>query len=136
MKLAALDIQPLTRTLQPGPQDDDAVAAIIDRLEKAKAPLIMVDGGAARREWAPHVGGLVDALKVPYFVTLLGKGAVNEQNPLFGGWYCGSGSWDRSIKAVEKADCILWLGNLPSDFNTLVCKRFVPRNYGTVAYIS
>ncbi len=60
----------------------------------------------------------VAALKVPFFVTTLGKGAVTEDNPLYGGAYAGMGSYPEVAKAVESTDCVLWLGNIPSDFNT------------------
>ncbi|POR35139.1 Pyruvate decarboxylase [Tolypocladium paradoxum] len=94
------------------------VKEIIRNLESAKSPIIIVDGGAARGSWEKFVGSLVDALKVPFFTTILGKGAVDEQNPLYGGSYVGVGSLPSAIRAVEDSDCILWLGNLPSDFNT------------------
>ncbi|KAK5998051.1 Pyruvate decarboxylase [Cladobotryum mycophilum] len=123
--IGALETAPIARALPRGPQDDMAIAEIVARLEAAKSPVIIVDGGAARREWTPHVESLVQVLPIPHFVTILGKGAINEENPLFGGWYAGAGSWPRTIKAVEQADCILWLGNLPSDFNTGVFSEHV-----------
>lgn len=94
------------------------VQDIIQNLESAKSPIIMVDGGAGRGSWEELVGSLVDVLKVPFFTTILGKGTVDEQNPLYGGSYGGAGSLPSVIKIVEDSDCILWLGNLPSDFNT------------------
>jgi pyruvate decarboxylase len=87
-------------------------------LEAAKSPAIIADGGAARGDWAPHVGDLIAALEAPYFTTILGKGIVDETSQLYGGCYAGKGSIPQTAAAVEAADCLLWLGNLPSDFNT------------------
>ncbi len=79
----------------------------------------MIDGGAARLEWAQYVNPLIEALKIPFFQTMIGKGVADEESPYYRGSYGGAGSWPQSVKpAVEKADCILWLGNYPSDFNT------------------
>jgi pyruvate decarboxylase len=61
---------------------------------------------------------LVNALKIPFFTTVLGKGVVDETNELFGGSYLGQGSRPKIIKVVESSDCVLWLGNYPGDFNT------------------
>ncbi|KAK1564169.1 thiamine diphosphate-binding protein [Colletotrichum navitas] len=43
---------------------------------------------------------------------------IDETNPLYYGQYAGIGSALNTIQLVESADCVLWLGNLPSDFNT------------------
>lgn len=110
----------ITTTLPENNPDMEkkVVKEIIKNLESAKKAIIIVDGGAARGSWEKFVGSLVDALKVPFFTTLLGKGSVDEQNPLYGGFYGGAGSLASVSRAVEDSDCILWLGNLPSDFNT------------------
>ncbi|CAK7231473.1 Pyruvate decarboxylase 1 [Sporothrix curviconia] len=102
--------------------DPDTEAAVVKeilaKIEAASSPIIVVDGGAGRRDWVPFVDKLIAAAQVPFYVTTLGKGAVNETSSLFGGAYCGAGSPASVIQAVEAADCVLWLGNLPSDFNT------------------
>jgi pyruvate decarboxylase len=90
------------------------------KLEDSHSPVLIVDGGAARHSWESHVNDLVSALRIPTFVTVLGKGAVDESLPTFAGVYGGSGSWPDVIKLVETSDCVLWLANQPSDFNTCV----------------
>jgi pyruvate decarboxylase len=112
---------PLIKVLGPSAPDAQAkaVADIIKALESARAPIIMVDGRAARPNWAQYVDPLIEALKIPFFQTMLGKGVANEESPYFGGSYGGAGSWPDSVNpAVAESDCILWLGNYPSDFNT------------------
>jgi len=48
----------------------------------------------------------------------MGKGAVNEQIPNYGGVYAGSGSKEEVRKGVESADLVLSFGAIKSDFNT------------------
>ncbi|KAK4664334.1 Pyruvate decarboxylase 1 [Podospora pseudopauciseta] len=102
------------------PESEAAVTTeIVSRLELAKSPILIVSGGAARANWAEHVDPLIQALKIPFLVTGLGKGIADEMSPYYQGCYAGEGSWLRSaIGLVQEADCILWLGNYPSDFNT------------------
>jgi pyruvate decarboxylase len=95
-----------------------AISEVMKMLELAKSPIVIVDGGAARGSWEGYVKGLVEALQVPFFTSILGKGIVNETHPFYGGGYSGYGSLPSVVKAVENSDCILWLGNMPSDFNT------------------
>ncbi|KAK3376853.1 thiamine diphosphate-binding protein [Lasiosphaeria ovina] len=112
---------PLVRALPRTPAESEAkvVAEIVKLLESAKAPVLVVDGGAARQSWAEHVNPLVDALKIPVFVTVMGKGIVNEESPYYKGYYGGAGSNPPTVRAaVEQADAVLWLGNYPSDLNT------------------
>lgn len=96
------------------------ISEIIKKLESSRNPIVMIDGGAGRYSWEAYTDELVKALQAPYFVTTIGKGAVTEDSPLYGGFYAGLASWPKVNKVVESADCILWLGNLPSDFNTYV----------------
>ncbi len=110
----------LTKVLAPSSPASEAKALgdIVKALESAKAPIIVVDGGAARHQWTDFVDDFIEALKIPFFVSVLGKGAANEQSPYYAGPYGGVGSLPNAIKAVSEADVILWLGNYPSDFNT------------------
>jgi pyruvate decarboxylase len=100
--------------------ETQVISDIIAKLEASSSAAIIFDCGANRSSWAPFVDPLVDALKVPVFVTCLGKGAVDESSPYFGGAYGGIDSWPNVVKMVESSDYILWLGRLPSDFNTYV----------------
>lgn len=48
----------------------------------------------------------------------MGKGAVDETTPNYGGVYAGSGSNETVRKMVESADLVLSFGAIKSDFNT------------------
>ena len=132
ISVSTLQNNPLKVTLDPGPQDDEAVAAIVAQLEAAKSPIIMLDGGASRGTWEPFVADIVDALQVPWFDTVMGKGLHGEDHPRYGGVYAGVGSTDETCKLVEDSDCILWLANMPSDFNTSVIDQVLPLVYGSL----
>lgn len=53
-----------------------------------------------------------------YFTSPMGKTAIDEQHPQFGGIYVGDITVDSVKHAVETADFNLYIGALKSDFNT------------------
>lgn len=110
----------LITSLPPSNPDVEAklIHTILSHLSTAKQPILLVDGGAARSSWERYVPGLMDALKLPTFTTLLGKGAVDESSQYHVGSYVGIASQPEVTKVVEDADLVVVLGNLPSDFNT------------------
>ncbi|KAM0513723.1 hypothetical protein ACHAPE_007549 [Trichoderma viride] len=116
--VSSLNSAPIKMTLSAGAEDDHALTAIMAALEASKNPIVIVDGGAGRGSWAPHANDLIKALRSLHFNTIMGKGVVEEDEPLFAGCYAGVGSLPQTSKAVEDSDCILWLGHMPSDFNT------------------
>lgn len=128
--VSSLNSTPIKMTLSVGAEDDHALAAIMATLESSRNPIVIVDGGAGRGSWAPHANDLIKALRSLHFNTIMGKGVVEEDEPLFAGCYAGVGSLPQTSKAVEDSDCILWLGHMPSDFNTLV-----PIRRGLYCYI-
>lgn len=100
--------------------EQKAISAICKALTESKSPIILVDGGAARGSWEKLVPNLIDTLGIPVFTTTMGKGIVDESGPHYVGTYEGLGSHPEVKEIVEGADCVLWLGSLPSDFNTSV----------------
>ncbi|KAK0716664.1 thiamine diphosphate-binding protein [Apiosordaria backusii] len=84
----------ITRFLPSSARESEALALaeIISQLESAKAPILIVDGGAARVSWADHADPLIQALKIPFLVTGLGKGIADETSPYYQGCYVGKGS--------------------------------------------
>lgn len=102
--------------------DPDAQAEVIDTvlllIEKAQNPVILVDACASRHDCKSEVAQLVNQTNFPVFVTPMGKSAVNESHPRFGGVYVGSLSEPSVREAVESADLVLSVGALLSDFNT------------------
>lgn len=103
--------------------EQKAISVICKALAESNNPILLVDGGAARSSWEKFVPNLADTLGILVFTTTIGKGIVDESGPYYVGTYEGIGSLPEVKQIVEGADCVLWLGSLPSDFNTSVPLR-------------
>jgi pyruvate decarboxylase len=99
-------------------REDYVVEVVLKYLLAAKNPIILVDACAIRHRVLEEVHDLVEKTKLPVFVTPMGKGAVNETHPNYGGVYAGSGSQPDVQERVEASDLILTIGAIKSDFNT------------------
>ncbi|KAH8693963.1 pyruvate decarboxylase [Talaromyces proteolyticus] len=108
--------------LDPPPNDpakeEYVVDVVLRYLQAAKNPVILVDAGAARHDALDVVHELIQKSGLPTFVAPMGRGAVDETLPNFGGVYAGNGSNEGVTDRVESADLILSIGPLKSDFNT------------------
>ncbi|KJZ72382.1 Pyruvate decarboxylase [Hirsutella minnesotensis 3608] len=109
--------------LNERPNDPEKESYVVDvalkYLHAAKRPILLIDACAIRHRVLDEVHALIDKIKVPVFVTPMGKGAVDEQNPCYGGVYAGESSYPAQVKEmVESSDLIISIGALKSDFNT------------------
>lgn len=104
---------PLQTKLPPNDQEMEAsvVDKIMGKLEQSSYPVIILDGNAVRNNCVAESDKLAEITGFPYFTTCMGKGGPNEDLPNFGGVYQGAGSTPSIKKAVEKSDCVLWLGS-------------------------
>lgn len=98
--------------------EDFVVSEVLKNLTAAKNPVILVDACAIRHRVIDEVHELVDKTNLPVFVTPMGKGAVDENHPNYGGVYAGAGSKPQVKEIVESSDLLLTIGALKSDFNT------------------
>ncbi|KAL3484622.1 thiamine diphosphate-binding protein [Aspergillus germanicus] len=99
-------------------KENYVVDVVLRYLAAAKSPIILVDAGAIRHDALDVVNELIRKSGFPTFVAPMGKGAVDETLPQFGGVYAGNGSPQAVRQSVEGADLILSIGALKSDFNT------------------
>ncbi|MCJ1414542.1 Pyruvate decarboxylase 1 [Xylographa parallela] len=99
-------------------KEDYVVDVVLKYLHDAKNPVILVDACAIRHRVLDEVHELVKQSGLPVFVTPMGKGAVNETLPTFGGVYAGDGSDPDVRERLESSDLILSIGAIKSDFNT------------------
>ncbi|OCL12905.1 pyruvate decarboxylase [Glonium stellatum] len=99
-------------------KEDYVVDVVMKYLHAAKNPVILVDACAIRHRVLDEVHELVEKSGMPTFVAPMGKGAVNETLPNYGGVYAGSGSNAGVRERVESSDLILSIGAIKSDFNT------------------
>jgi pyruvate decarboxylase len=100
--------------------EEEVLKTILDLLYKAKNPIILADACSIRHRVVEETHELLNKLQIPAFVTPMGKGALNETNSHYGGVYIGEISLPDVRKAVENSDCVLSIGALLSDFNTVL----------------
>jgi indolepyruvate decarboxylase len=103
----------------PLPVDDAAVKEaaqeILARLTNAERPVIIAGVEVHRFRLRDQVIALAEALNVPVASSLLGRGVFPTRHPNFIGTYLGVVSPAPLREMVERADCVLLLGELVSD---------------------
>jgi len=91
-----------------------APAAAIDRAAAmiigAKRPLVMLGAAASRPQLAEPLSAFVRRVKIPFFNTQMGKGAVNAGSNLYMGTAALS-ERDWVHEAIDRADLILSIGH-------------------------
>ncbi|CCC66958.1 hypothetical protein NCAS_0A04000 [Naumovozyma castellii] len=91
---------------------------ILQKIYKCKHPAIVVDACTIRHECIDEVEEFCRRTKFPVFVTPMGKGAINENTPHFGGVFMGSLSSPSVREVVDFADFIIVIGSMLSEFST------------------
>lgn len=107
--------------LTDGPNDpareDYVVDVVLKYLHAAKRPVMLVDACAIRHRALAETHELLEKTQMPVFVTPMGKGAINETHPTYGGVYAGEGSDPAVKEEVESSDLILSIGALKVCFS-------------------
>lgn len=74
------------------PEQETYIVDIINReLSSAKMPVILVDACAIRHRVLDEVRSLIAKANLPVFVTPMGKSAISEDHPNYGGVYACEG---------------------------------------------
>ena len=109
-------------TISPRKSDpkalDEAVAAIVDRVSKAKTACILPGIFVQRYGFKDLATAVVNASGLPYVTMAMDKSVLDETNPSYLGLYTGQLMYPDIAEFVETCDCILTIGTIPSDFNT------------------
>lgn len=97
-----------------------AVRAITERLGQADRPVALPSFQAARYHAQAEVLAFFEHSRIPFAMTTLDKGVVDESHPQYLGLYAGQKSVPESAgEAVLAADLVLCLGEvIEEDFNT------------------
>ena len=90
--------------------EQKSIAAAAKRLERAKHPLLVVGAGANRKLTSRMLRRFVVRFGVPFVTTQMGKGVLDERDPLFLG-NAALSSGDFVHRAVEAADLIVNIGH-------------------------
>jgi len=87
-----------------------AVRRAVEMIEQARHPLLLIGAAANRKLTCRVLRQFIDRTGIPFFTTQMGKGVVNEQDPLFLGNAALSDN-DFVHRAIEAADLIVNIGH-------------------------
>jgi len=93
---------------EPGP---NAIRQVIEMILDAKRPVLMPGGGVIATDAAEELVELAEYLQVPVSPTYMGKGAINENHPLYMG-IVGLQTQQRFANALFlESDLVVGIGN-------------------------
>ncbi len=87
-----------------------AINAAVQMIEAATRPLLLIGAGANRKSTCNMLQLFVEKTGIPFFSTQMGKGVIDERNPLFLGTAALS-DHDFLHRAIENADLIINVGH-------------------------
>ena len=90
--------------------EDKSIRAAIEAIRQAKHPLLIVAAAANRKVTCNVLRQFVDKLGIPFVTTQMGKGVVDENDPLFLG-NASLSSGDFVHRAIDAADLIINIGH-------------------------
>jgi len=107
----ASDMLPIPRShARRAIPEDKAIRTAVNRLEKARAPILIVGAGANRKLTSRMLLQFVEHTGMPFVTTQLGKGVIDERHPLFVG-NAALSAGDFVHRAIEAADVIVNVGH-------------------------
>lgn len=89
---------------------DVSIEEAVALIKAAKMPLILIGAGANRQNVRAAMCDFVHSTRIPFFVTQMGKGVVDERSSLFLGTAALSAG-DYLHCAIERADLIINIGH-------------------------
>lgn len=101
----------LTPSLSRRPiAEEKAITRATEMIEHAQSPLLLIGAGANRKMTAKMLREFVDKTGIPFVTTQMGKGVLNESDPLFIGNTALSDG-DFVHRAIRRADLIINVGH-------------------------
>ncbi len=90
--------------------EDKAIAHAAAAIARAKRPLLMIGAGANRKTTTNSLRAFMRKLCIPFFTTQMGKGVLDETDPL---WLGNAALSDHDFvhRAIDAADCIVNVGH-------------------------
>ncbi|MEO8497769.1 MAG: acetolactate synthase large subunit [Planctomycetota bacterium] len=101
-------IVPITAR-RPAP-DSKAIRIAVDMIKQSSHPLLLVGAGANRKRTSRMLRRLIKKTGIPCFATQMGKGVVDETDPLFLG-NAALSDGDFLHRAIEASDLIINVGH-------------------------
>ncbi len=90
--------------------EDKSIVAAVERIERARRPLLLIGAGANRKLTSRMLRDFVDRQGIPFVTTQMGKGVVGDDHPLCLG-NAALSDGDFVHRAIEAADLILNVGH-------------------------
>ena len=90
--------------------EERAVARAVQLIERATHPLILIGAAANRKMTSKMLREFVDKTGIPFFCTQLGKGVLDEMDPLYLG-NAALSDGDFVHRAIDHADVIINVGH-------------------------
>ncbi|UCD01819.1 MAG: acetolactate synthase large subunit [Promethearchaeota archaeon] len=87
-----------------------AIAKAIEMIQNAKNPLLLIGAAANRKRTQKMLKFFIDKTGIPFFNTQMGKGVIDERDPLYLGTAALSDN-DYIHCAINKADLIINVGH-------------------------
>ena len=105
------DEPPIAASLVRRPTaEEKSLRAAVERIAAAQSPLLLVGAGANRKMTCNMLRQFVAKFQIPFVTTQMGKGVIDERDPLFLGNTALSAG-DFVHRAVEAADLIINVGH-------------------------
>lgn len=130
---AEVDPSPLAQPLAvekptPNPiaEEESAVKMILDCIQAAQNPVIVVDGLAGKPHTLKSARSFVERSGLPCFITPMAKGVINESLPNFRGVYAEKASQPTVFEEIQTCDLILKIGPRATDINTAGFRTEMP----------
>ena len=89
---------------------EKGIQSAVDMLSQAKMPLVLIGAGANRACIGSAMKDLINKLGIPFFMTQMGKGVIDEFHPLYLGTAALSDN-DYLHCAIDRADLIINIGH-------------------------
>ena len=106
-----VDEQPIAASQVRRPiAEEKSIQAAVQMIEAAKSPLLLVGAGANRKRTCNMLRQLIAKTGIPFATTQMGKGVIEEGDPLFVGNTTLSAG-DFVHRAFEAADLIINVGH-------------------------
>lgn len=113
------DARPLELEHSDPRKTREAACDAAERLDRAQRPVVIVGIQTFRFKAQREVLALCERLGVPVLATMLSKGAVPMDHPLYMGVYMGAHSPTAIRKRVDEADLVLDLGSMLTDIGSV-----------------
>jgi indolepyruvate decarboxylase len=124
--MVAAEVDPVA-VLPPRNADAGALAEcadeILGRIERASAPVALVDVEIRRYGLEDKIAALARKLNLPLVTTFMGRGLLEHADDVVAGTYLGAAGDPAITRLVEDADLVLMLGVIFSDTNFALSNR-------------